>query len=214
MTTARFLLRFALLPVALLAAGLAAHAQSATVAHRALAANVVLPWARSTIVASSPGSVQIAGVDVAVEILEQVATTTVDLQIINPSPARLEAEILLPVPDSAVLRGFTFLGSAAEPRAELLARDEARSVYDSIVARTRDPALLEFLGCQLIRSTVFPVEARGLQKIRVTYEQVLPADGDRVDYVLPRTESVDYRVPCRIAVKLTSKARSTPPPTP
>lgn len=201
-----------LLPFALLTALVAAipashtHAQSAAAAVRAPAAHVVLPWARPTVMAASPGTVQVAGVEVAVDILEQVATTTVDLQITNAGPARAEAEILLPVPDSAVLRGFAFLGPASEPRAELLARDEARSVYDAIVARTRDPALLEFLGCQLLRSSVFPVEARGIQKVRVTYEQVLPADGDRVDYVLPRTESVDYRIPCRIAVKIASKA--------
>src|SRR5439155_23145128 len=56
-----------------------------------------------------------------------------------------------------------------------------------------------------IRSSVFPVEPRGGQKVRVTYEHLLPAEGDRVDYVLPRTESIDYRTPWQFAVKIRSK---------
>jgi Ca-activated chloride channel family protein len=49
--------------------------------------------------------------------------------------------------------------------------------------------------------------SRGTQHVRIIYEQVCPADGDRVDYLLPRTESVEYRVPWQIAVKIASKNR-------
>lgn len=175
---------------------------------RALAANVIMPQARSVVWHPGPaaGTVQITDVNVGVEIVEQVATTTLDISLANPSGARLEAEMVVPVPDKAVLRGFTFQGAGSEPRAELLNKDEARRIYDSIVAKTRDPALLEFIGFNLIRSSVFPVEARGTQKVRFIYEHVLPADGDRVDYFLPRTESVDYRVPWKVSVRIKSKS--------
>ncbi|MGH7130304.1 MAG: vWA domain-containing protein, partial [Planctomycetaceae bacterium] len=69
----------------------------------------------------------------------------------------------------------------------------------------RDPALLEFAGLNLIKSSVFPLEPNGTQKVRITYEHLLPAVGDRVDYVLPRTESVDYHVPWTINVRIKSK---------
>ena len=120
-----------------------------------LASHIIVPQARSF--APNPaGTVQITEVNVGVEVLEQVATTTMDIKFINPTGARLEAEMVVPVPDGAVLRGFTFQGSASEPTAELLRKDEARKIYDSIVAKTKDPALLEFVGCNLIRSSVFP----------------------------------------------------------
>ena len=89
-------------------------------------------------------------------------------------------------------RGFTFQGSASEPTAELLRKEAARQTFDSIVAKMKDPALLEFVGYNLVRSSVFPVEANGTQKVRLTYEHLLTADGDRVDYVLPRSESIGY----------------------
>ena len=108
------------------------------------------------------------------------------------------------MPDNAVVRGFTFQGPGAEPSARLLPRDEGRETYDRIVAQARDPALLEFAGFNLVRSSVFPVEPGGTQAVRLTYEHILPANGDRVDYVLPRSESVEYNVAWKIAVKITS----------
>ena len=172
---------------------------------RALASNIILPQQRAFSSVRRGGTVSIEQVNVGVVILEQVATTTMDISLRNPTGSRLEAELIVPVPDGAVVRGFTFQGSGAEPSAVLLPKNEARSTYDAIVAKIRDPALLEFLGYNLIRSSVFPVEAGGTQKVRLTYEHLLPADGDRVDYVLPRSESLDYKVPWNVSVKIKSK---------
>ena len=41
-----------------------------------------------------------------------------------------------------------------------------------------------------MRSSVFPVAAGKTQTVRVKYEHVLPVEGDRWDYVLPRSESL------------------------
>jgi Ca-activated chloride channel family protein len=191
-------------------AGQGTRAQMSGPTH-SLSANLIMPQARSSVwrPPAAPGAVQITGVSASVNIVEQVATTTLEIAITNSTSSRLEAQMIVPVPDRAALRGFTFQGAAGEPVAELLARDEARRIYDSIVTSMRDPALLEFIGCNLIRSSVFPVEPRGVQKVRLVYEHLLAADGDRVDYVLPRTESIDYKVPWTLSVKITSKTPVT-----
>ncbi len=174
-----------------------------TTSGRPWSSNVVVPQARSYAMGRSP-ALEISGVTVGVVIREQVATTMMEIRLRNPSAARQEAELLVPVPDRAVIRGFTFQGPNAEPSARLLPRDEAKATYDRIVAMARDPALLEFAGFNLVRSSVFPVEAGGTQAVRLTYEHLLPATGDRVDYVLPRSESVEYTVPWKIAVKISA----------
>ena len=173
-------------------------------AHRPWTSNVVIPQSRAFSVRRQ-ATVQIIGVNVGVVIVEQVATTTMDIELQNPASSRLEAELVVPVPDGAVVRSFDFQGAAEEPSAQLLPQEEARRMYDSIVAKVRDPALLEFIGYNLIRSSVFPVEAKGAQKVRLTYETILAADGDRVDYVLPRSESLDYHVPWHVSVRIKSK---------
>lgn len=113
----------------------------------ARAANVVVPQ-RRVFNHSAASPVQITGVEVGVVILEQVATTTMDIHLRNPTGRIQEATMVVPVPDSATVRGFDFQGSAKEPQAKLLRRDEARRIYDEIVRKTRDPALLEFCRLQ------------------------------------------------------------------
>ena len=169
------------------------------------ASHIIVPQARP--IAPEPaGTVTIAAVNVAVDIVEQVATTTMDISLTNATGRRLEAQMVVPVPEKAALRGFIFQGAASEPTAQLLPKEEARKLYDEIVAKTRDPALLEFIGHSLIRSSVFPVEPRAAQKVRITYEHLLSADGDRVDYSLPRTESIEYHVPWNVAVRIKAKS--------
>lgn len=75
------------------------------------------------------------------------------------------------------------------------------------MAQTRDPALLEFVGHSVVKSSVFPVPANGTQKVRVTYEQLLEADGARLDYVLPRSEAVEYAVPWKLSMRVKSTSR-------
>ncbi|MBN1918054.1 MAG: VWA domain-containing protein [Verrucomicrobia bacterium] len=179
-------------------------AQTTHVAARPFASNVVVPQSRA-FASGATGAVEITAVDVGVVIVEQVATTTMDISLRNPTRGRLEAELLVPVPEGAVVRAFTFQGAASEPTAQLLTKEEARSTYERIVAKMRDPAILEFAGSDLVRSSVFPVEAHGTQKVRLSYEHLLPADGDRVDYVLPRSESLEVTVPWNVSVKIKSK---------
>ena len=125
------------------------------------AANLIVPQSRSYSLSGSQQQVQITGVAAEVRILEQVATTTMDVSLANPTTRIQEAEMLIPVPDGAVVRSFNFEGSAKEPTAKLLPKAEAQSIYRAIVSKLRDPALLEFSSYSLIRSSVFPVAAGG-----------------------------------------------------
>ncbi|MFH1533011.1 MAG: VIT domain-containing protein [Pseudomonadota bacterium] len=168
------------------------------------AANVVIPQARSYRVGQQMG-IRVEGVRARVAIVEQSATTTLDVTLRNPGPAQQEAELILPVPAGAVLSGFDFKGKAAEPTARVLPKDEASRTYHGLVARVKDPALLEFAGYNLLRTSVFPVPPYGTQIVRVVYETLCPSDGDRVDYLLPRSEAVDQTTPWEIEVSVATK---------
>ena len=135
-------------------------------------------------------SVGLTAVDAVARVNEQVASTTIRMTLTNPTGRVQEAQVLMPVPDGATIRAMELEGLGEQGIAKILPRDEARRIYDDIVRRSLDPALLEFAGYNLIKSSVFPVPAHGEQKINLTYEVILPADGDRVDYVLPKSESL------------------------
>lgn len=168
------------------------------------ASHVIIPQSRSVVMHPDRQRVEIVKVDARVSILEQTARTALEIHLKNPAGRDAEAVLLLPVPAHAAVSAFDFLGSGAEPTAQLLPAEEARQTYEAIVRQARDPALLEFAGYNLVRSSVFPVPAHGEQRVRITYEHILPADGDRVDYLLPRSESLEHRVPWSISIQIKS----------
>ena len=183
------------------------HPVGPTAAYHPMAANLIIPQSRAYSMRPTKHQIQISDVSAEIRIVHQVATTTLDVGINNPGSQQQEAEMLIPVPDGAVLRGFDFVGSAKEPTAKLLPKGEATAIYRSIVSKLRDPALLEFAGYNLVRSSVFPVPAGGTQRVRLIYENILKADGNRVDYVLPRSESFEATAtPWKISVRVGSKS--------
>jgi Ca-activated chloride channel homolog len=198
----------AILPGASKAKAAAPNPVDSPVYLHAMASHIMVPQARGLAMPGhghSTTAVTVREVSVSVDIVEQVATTTLDISFTNTTGRRLEAQMIVPVPDKAALRGFTFQGQASEATAQLLPKEQARRLYDEVVAKTRDPALLEFIGHSVVRSSVFPVEPHAGQKVRMIYEHVLTTDGARIDYTLPRTESIDYHIPWNISLHVKSK---------
>ncbi|MCX7017163.1 MAG: VWA domain-containing protein, partial [Candidatus Sumerlaeota bacterium] len=64
-------------------------------------------------------------------------------------------------------------------------REQARRIYEDIVRRMRDPGLMEYMDQNLMRVRIFPVPARGDQKVEVEFTQPLPMDAGSAQYVYP-----------------------------
>ncbi len=170
------------------------------------ARNVIVPQSRPWAFApTGREAIKITDIEARIDIVETVATTTIEMRLENTTNRRQEAELVVPVPDGAVVRGFAYDGPDGRITAQVLPRAEAKRIYESLVAKMRDPALVEFIGYNLIRSSVFPVEPRGKQRVRLTYEHLLEIDGARVDYVLPRTESLEYAAPWKVTATIKAK---------
>ena len=80
----------------------------------------------------------------------------------NPGRGRPRRCCSCRCPSGAVVSGFEFQGPGAEPTAQVLPRDEARRIYDAIVANARATRRCwSSPGYNLIRSSVFPLPAGG-----------------------------------------------------
>src|SRR5690606_21191331 len=69
--------------------------------------------------------------------------------------------------------------------AELLSADRARGIYEEIVRKTKDPALLEYAGRDLLRVRIFPIEAHGTKRVKLVYSEVLTRDAGIARYTCP-----------------------------
>jgi Ca-activated chloride channel family protein len=122
---------------------------------------------------------------VTVTIADQVATTRVDQVFINDSSATVEGSYLFPLPEEAAISEFSMWVNGERVEGKLLTREEARRIYDDIVRRQRDPALLEYVGRNLFQASIFPILPGEERRVEIEYREVLPAERGLVRYVYP-----------------------------
>src|SRR5919201_76204 len=101
-------------------------------------------------------------VDISID--DQVAITKVEQTFRNHTDRALEATYVFPVPKGASVQKFSMWVDGKEVKGELVEADKARQIYTSIVQRTQDPGLLEYLGNNLLRLRVFPIPPKSDQK--------------------------------------------------
>ena len=124
-------------------------------------------------------------VKVNTRIQDQVAVTSVDQEFYNPNPARLEGTFIFPIPKGAHINKFTMEIDGQQVEAELLAADKARHIYEDIVRKLKDPALLEYGGRDVFKVRIFPIEPNSKKRITLSYTELLKADNGLISYVLP-----------------------------
>jgi Ca-activated chloride channel family protein len=144
---------------------------------------------------------------VSVEINDRIAVTSVDQEFRNPGSERTEGTYLFPLPAGAHIDKFSMDINGTPTEAELLTADKARSIYEDIVRKMKDPALLEYVGRDAFKVRIFPIEPHGTKHIKIKYTQVLSEDAGLVEYAYPlNTEKFSSRPigEVSVAVKLQS----------
>jgi Ca-activated chloride channel family protein len=116
---------------------------------------------------------------------DQLAVTRVEQTFRNHTDRNLEATYIFPVPPGASVNRFSMWVNGKETKGELVEADKARDIYTSIVRRTQDPALLEYMGNNLLRLRVFPIPPKADQKVSLQFASVAAKEGKLVEYVYP-----------------------------
>jgi len=149
---------------------------------------------------------------VTMTVRDQVASVTIDQEFVNTGKGMIEVEYLFPVPPGAAIDAMTLVVNGRELTARLMRADEARRVYEDIVRRKKDPALLEYAGFGLYRTRAFPLEPNTPAKVIVHYDYVCKKDNDLVEVWYPlNTEKFSARPikDVEVVVDVKSKADIT-----
>ena len=108
----------------------------------------------------------------------RVARVEVEEQFRNAGGALAEGSYLYPMPGEAVFSDFSLWMGETQLRGEMMNADQARGIYEEIVRRVRDPALLTLEGHGMIRARVFPIQPGETRRVVLRYTQVLQRAGD------------------------------------
>ncbi|MEW6737638.1 MAG: VIT domain-containing protein, partial [Acidobacteriota bacterium] len=121
---------------------------------------------------------------VTVDIRDQIARTQVEESFINTTDRILEGVFYFPLPQDASISGFAMWIGDEMVEAEIVEKQRAREIYETILRERRDPGLLEWTGGNIFKARVFPISSE--KRIKITYTQVLPKTDNvyRYNYAL------------------------------
>lgn len=122
---------------------------------------------------------------VSIDIDNQVATTRIEQVFANRSEGVAEGTYVFPLPVGAAVSDLVMWVDGKPIEAKILDAEQARDIYNEIVRRMRDPALLEYVGAGAIQASVFPIQPHSEVKIEIEYAQLLPIENGLVRYEYP-----------------------------
>ncbi|HEX8202997.1 MAG TPA: VIT domain-containing protein, partial [Isosphaeraceae bacterium] len=131
------------------------------------------------------GAFEVREVAVEARIRDQVAEVQVAQTFHNSGSVQIEAEYLFPLPEDGAIQSFVLLVDGKELPGRLMKKEEARRIYEEIVRAKRDPALLEYMGRGLIRTSVFPIPPGADRKVTLRTTQLCRRDRDVVEFLYP-----------------------------
>ena len=132
-----------------------------------------------------PSQFIVKEVNLQAAVQDQSAKVQISQVFKNTGSGTLEATFMFPVPDDAQISGLTLMVDGKEMAGRLLKKEEARRIYEEIVRRRRDPALLEYMGQGLFQTSVFPIPPNAERTVEIRYTQLLRKDSGLVDLLLP-----------------------------
>ncbi len=132
-----------------------------------------------------PGELKPVDLKIRGEATGATARITIEEVFENTGSLPAEGTFLLPVPQEISIERFSIWMDGVEVGGELLDANQARGIYESIVRRRRDPALLSFLGNGLLSARIFPVPPGARRTLKISYSQVVPASGNFYQLALP-----------------------------
>ena len=122
--------------------------------------------------------------DVKVSLANRVLHYEVEETFVNRGGGLGEADYLFPLPKGAAFKDLKLSINGELVSGETMNAGEARRIYEEIVRRHKDPALVEWMGHGLLRTRIFPINPGEKKRVVVRFDAVAEREGDaiRVDY--------------------------------
>ena len=121
---------------------------------------------------------------VTAELVDRVLRYEVTETFLNRGGRVGEADYIFPLPKGAAFQDLKLSINGELVSGETMSAAQARSIYEEIVRRQRDPALVEWMGYGMLRARIFPIAPGEEKKVVVRFQMVAEREGDalRVDY--------------------------------
>jgi len=143
--------------------------------------------AMPSILLSEPGlkEMQLAQLDVDVKVNQSFSKTSMTMTFRNPNDRVLAGDLVFPLPEGALVSGYALDINGVMVDGSIVKKEKARQVLETEIRKGVDPGLIEFTQGNNYRTRIFPIPAKGVRVIRVSYVSDLIFNSDSRLYNLP-----------------------------
>lgn len=130
-------------------------------------------------------SYKIKEISIRTRVQDQIARTQVTQSFVNTGNRQMEVSFVFPLPYDGAIDRLTFMVDGKEYDAELMTKEKAREIYEGYMRRNKDPALLEWMGTGMFKTSVFPIPPGAERSVTLRYTQLLRKHESLTDYLFP-----------------------------
>ncbi|MBN2024109.1 MAG: VWA domain-containing protein [Pirellulales bacterium] len=161
---------------------------------------------------------KIKELELSARLTDQIARVQVSQTFVNTGSRQMEVSFVFPLPYDGAVEQMTLLVDGKEYPARLLDAKEARKLYEDIVRKNQDPALLEWMGTGLFKTSVFPVPAGASRTVSLRYSQICRMQDGLTDFLFPLgtakyTSHPIEKVSLRVSIESGQKIKNVYSPT-
>jgi len=120
-----------------------------------------------------------------VEVVDNIAITTMDMTFFNDLDRQLEGELVFPLAEGQTVSRFAMEIKGKLREGVVVEKQKGQKVFEAIVRRRIDPALLEWTPGNNFKARIFPIPAKGIKRIVIAYEQELKTEDNAYVYKIP-----------------------------
>jgi Ca-activated chloride channel family protein len=157
----------------------------------------------------APTSYKVKSIELNAKIVGQTARIQLAQTFVNTGSRQMQVTFIFPLPIDAVVDQMTFMVDNKEYEAKLMPAKQARSIFEGYVRRNKDPALLEWAGMGMVKTSVFPVPPGAERKVTLRYSQILRRNDRLTELSFPLSTGKFTSQPIeKLTVRVTVESKS------
>lgn len=129
--------------------------------------------------------IELKRLNISVFVIENIATTTLEMQFFNNNNRVMEGELNFPLADGVTVSRFALDVNGEMREGVVVEKEKATQAFETVTRRNIDPGLVEITKGNNFKARVYPIPSLGYKKAIIAFEQELKGDDTNFIYQLP-----------------------------
>ena len=124
----------------------------------------------------------ISDLHISVFVLENIATTTMEIRLYNDNDCIMEGEFNFPLAQGVSVARFALDVNGTMREGVAVEKEKATQAFEAVTRRNVDPGIVEITKGNNFKARVYPIPAKGYKKAIIAYEQEISGDDEHYIY--------------------------------